>query len=164
MNPLEDPGLEQPRSWFENPRLSFESLTPGQRYTTAITVGLAVAMMLFGMGGAGNATDELVIQPRRAAVEAGLVPEAELTVGAAPAAAGTDAAFADAATAAPTLGEEPPATFGSEPDTDAPTFSDPPASEGAPSPPPSDQPAQPAPSEPAPKPALPVPVPVPGLG
>lgn len=48
-HPLDDPDLDRPRSWWDDPRLSLDALSPGQRYTAFITLALAVALMAFGI-------------------------------------------------------------------------------------------------------------------
>lgn len=37
------------RSWWENPRLSLDFLTPGQRYTAVLTIALGVLLLAFGL-------------------------------------------------------------------------------------------------------------------
>jgi hypothetical protein len=51
------------RSWFEDPRISLDGLTPGQRYTALIVILLAVLMLRFGLprsGPAARAPDNIV--------------------------------------------------------------------------------------------------------
>lgn len=37
------------QSWLENPRLSLDFLTPGQRYTAVLTIGLGILLLAFGL-------------------------------------------------------------------------------------------------------------------
>ena len=62
------------RPWLEDPRLSLEGLSPGQRYTAVLALALAIAMLTIGVprGGSRSATTEQLSVPA-AATSAGLV-------------------------------------------------------------------------------------------
>lgn len=68
---------EPPRSWFADPRLSLDALTPGQRYTAVLTVVLVIGLLAFGVPrGSRSPVAAPVVQPQSpggAAVRAGLV-------------------------------------------------------------------------------------------
>lgn len=64
---MERPGEEH--SWWEDPHLSLDRLTPGQRYTLLLVVLLAVLLLRFGLPQAGSSS-----------APSGTVPSPSITV------------------------------------------------------------------------------------
>jgi hypothetical protein len=70
------------RRWFEDPRISLDGLTPGQRYSALIVIVLAVLMLRFGLprsGPVARAPDNVI---PAAPAPASLVPRPASSEGA----------------------------------------------------------------------------------
>lgn len=111
------------RRWLEDPRLSLENLSPGQRYTAVIAGALALAMITVGVP-RGDTTP--------AAATSYTVPSAAMSAGLVPA----------PTVAPPTTAYAPLAAFPSAPpDTTTTTMAPAPTYQPAPAPPPSESPS-----------------------
>jgi hypothetical protein len=125
-----------PRRWLEDPHLSLDTLSPGQRYTALIALGLAIALLLWGVPRGHHTVSTTELSVPQAVGDAGLLP---------------------APSAAPaTTADIPLAAFPSAAPETTTTMAAPPAYQPAPAPPPSESPSTTSTTAP---PASPLPIP-----